>query len=106
MINHLLEVIAIASVIYRVQNILSLIILYLFKQLVRKFIIQLIKNPLLILLLQLHLVSGVNVNLDIAGYTPTSSSFSHFVNVGLLWLGLIVEPSDLDIVLNHVAALR
>jgi hypothetical protein len=106
MIYHLLEIIAIAAVIYRVQNILSLIILHLFKQLVRKFIIQLIKNPLLILLLQLHLVSGFDVNLGITGYTPTASSFSQFVNVVLLWLGLVVEPSDLDIVLNNVAALR
>jgi hypothetical protein len=106
MINHLLQIIAVAAIVYRIQNILSLIILHLLQQLVRYFIIQLIKNPLLILLLLLlKLISCVNINLGITGNSPTST-LNQFINIILLWLSLIVKSSDLYIVLNHVAALR
>lgn len=107
MINHLLQIIAVAAIVYWIQNILSLIILHLLQQLVRYFIIQLIKNPLLILLLLLllKLISCVNINLGITGNSPTST-LNQFVDIILLWLSLIVKSSDLYIVLNHVAALR
>lgn len=107
MINHLLQIIAVAAIVYWIQNILSLIILHLLQQLVRYFIIQLIKNPLLILLLLLllKLVSCVNINLGITGNSPTST-LNQFVDIILLWLRLIVKSSNLYIVLNHVAALR
>jgi len=110
MINHLLQIIAVAAIVYWIQNILSLIILHLFQQLVRYFIIQLIKNPLLILLLLLlllllKLISCVNINLGITGNSPTST-LNQFVDIILLWLSLIVKSSNLYIVLNHVAALR
>jgi hypothetical protein len=107
MINHLLQIIAVAAIVYWIQNILSLIILHLLQQLVRYFIIQLIKNPLLILLLLLllKLVSCVNINLGITGNSPTPT-LNQFVDIILLWLSLIVKSSDLYIVLNHVAALR
>jgi hypothetical protein len=106
MINHLLQIIAVAAIVYWIQNILSLIILHLLQQLVRYFIIQLIKNPLLILLLLLlKLISCVNINLGITGNSPTST-LNQFINIILLWLSLIVKSSDLYIVLNHVAALR
>ena len=107
MINHLLQIIAVAAIVYWIQNILSLIILHLLQQLVRYFIIQLIKNPLLILLLLLllKLVSCVNINLGITGNSPTST-LNQFINIILLWLSLIVKSSDLYVVLNHVAALR
>jgi hypothetical protein len=106
MINHLLQIIAVAAIVYWIQNILSLIILHLLQQLVRYFIIQLIKNPLLILLLLLlKLISCVNINLGITGNSPTPT-LNQFVDIILLWLSLIVKSSDLYIVLNHVAALR
>jgi hypothetical protein len=108
MINHLLQIIAVAAIVYWIQNILSLIILHLLQQLVWYFIIQLIKNPLLILLLLLlllKLVSCVNINLGITGNSPTPT-LNQFVDIILLWLSLIVKSSDLYIVLNHVAALR
>jgi len=107
MINHLLQIIAVAAIVYWIQNILSLIILHLLQQLVRYFIIQLIKNPLLILLLLLllKLVSCVNINLGITGNSPTPT-LNQFIDIILLWLSLIVKSSDLYIVLNHVAALR
>jgi hypothetical protein len=106
MINHLLQIIAVAAIVYWIQNILSLIILHLLQQLVRYFIIQLIKNPLLILLLLLlKLISCVNINLGITGNSPTST-LNQFINIILLWLSLIVKSSDLYIVLNHVADLR
>jgi hypothetical protein len=106
MINHLLQIIAVAAIVYWIQNILSLIILHLLHQLVRYFIIQLIKNPLLILLLLLlKLISCVNINLGITGNSPTST-LNQFINIILLWLSLIVKSSDLYVVLNHVAALR
>jgi hypothetical protein len=106
MINHLLQIIAVAAIVYWIQNILSLIILHLLQQLVRYFIIQLIKNPLLILLLLLlKLISCVNINLGITGNSPTST-LNQFINIILLWLSLIVKSSDLYVVLNHVAALR
>ena len=107
MINHLLQIIAVAAIVYWIQNILSIIILHLLQQLVRYFIIQLIKNPLLILLLLLllKLVSCVNINLGITGNSPTPT-LNQFVDIILLWLSLIVKSSDLYIVLNHVAALR
>jgi hypothetical protein len=109
MINHLLQIIAVAAIVYWIQNILSLIILHLLQQLVRYFIIQLIKNPLLILLLLLllllKLISCVNINLGITGNSPTPT-LNQFVDIILLWLSLIVKSSDLYVVLNHVAALR
>jgi len=109
MINHLLQIIAVAAIVYWIQNILSLIILHLLQQLVRYFIIQLIKNPLLILLLLLllllKLISCVNINLGITRNSPTPT-LNQFVDIILLWLSLIVKSSDLYIVLNHVAALR
>jgi hypothetical protein len=106
MINHLLQIIAVAAIVYWIQNILSLVILHLLQQLVRYFIIQLIKNPLLILLLLLlKLISCVNINLGITGNSPTST-LNQFINIILLWLSLIVKSSDLYVVLNHVAALR
>jgi hypothetical protein len=91
MINHLLQIIAVAAIVYWIQNILSLIILHLLQQLVRYFIIQLIKNPLLILLLLLllKLVSCVNINLGITGDSPTPT-LNQFVDIILLWLSLIV----------------
>lgn len=110
MINHLLQIIAVAAIVYWIQNILSLIILHLLQQLVRYFIIQLIKNPLLILLLLLlllllKLISCVNINLGITRNSPTPT-LNQFVDIILLWLRLIVKSSNLYIVLNHVAALR
>jgi hypothetical protein len=111
MINHLLQIIAVAAIVYWIQNILSLIILHLLQQLVRYFIIQLIKNPLLILLLLLllllllKLISCVNINLGITRNSPTPT-LNQFVDIILLWLSLIVKSSNLYIVLNHVAALR
>ena len=107
MINHLLQIIAVAAIVYWIQNILSLIILHLLQQLVRYFIIQLIKNPLLILLLLLllKLISCVNIYLGITGNSPISTLYQ-FVDIILLWLSLIVKSSNLYIVLNHVAALR
>ena len=106
MINHLLQIIAVAAIVYWIQNILSLIILHLLQQLVWYFIIQLIKNPLLILLLLLlKLISCVNINLGITGNSPTPT-LNQFVDIILLWLSLIVKSSDLYVVLNHVAALR
>ena len=108
MINHLLQIIAVAAIVYWIQNILSLIILHLLQQLVRYFIIQLIKNPLLILLLLLlllKLISCVNIYLGITGNSPIST-LNQFADIILLWLSLIVKSSNLYIVLNHVAALR